>query len=90
MNRKELVRKVSEMTEEPMTKIDPIVDATFYSIADALSHGEEVRIPNFGRFIVSEVPEKTGRNPKTGESLIVPKHNKLTFKQSKVLKDIVK
>lgn len=90
MNKKELVKVVSEMTEKSQKSVTEVVDAVFFGIAESLSKGNDVNIPNFGKFITTEVEEREARNPKDGSSVVVPAHRKLKFKASSVLKNAVK
>ena len=51
---------------------------------------KSIEIRDFGTFWVKRISErKTGRNPKTGESIYVPQKNKLRFKASKFLRNFV-
>ena len=45
------------------------VDAVFEAVGEALVNGEEVRIVGFGTFGTRNRPARTGRNPRTGETL---------------------
>jgi DNA-binding protein HU-beta len=51
IDKKELVRRVSEQVKESAT-IETIVDATLEEIYEALKHGESVSLRNFGTFYV--------------------------------------
>ena len=51
--------------------------------------GYDVKISSFGTFIVRNKKERVGRNPKTGEIIYVPKKNKIRFRASKKLKEII-
>ena len=48
--------------------------------------GREVVLRGFGTFRSKLVPTRTGRNPKTGESIEIPEHIKVVFEPSKVAK----
>ena len=65
------------------------VDAVFEAVGEALANGEEVRIVGFGTFTTKSRPARTGRNPRTGESLEIPASAAPAFKPGKVLKDAV-
>jgi DNA-binding protein HU-beta len=51
--------------------------------------GEEVVIANFGSFKVKERAERKGRNPKTGEEIIIPAKKVVSFSPGKNLKESV-
>ena len=65
------------------------VDAVFEVVREALASGEEVRITGFGTFGTRSRPARTGRNPRTGESLSIEASTAPVFKPVKALKDAV-
>ena len=65
------------------------VDAVFEEMGEALTNGEEVRIAGFGIFTTKRWPARTGRNPRTGESLEIQASTAPAFKPGKALKDAV-
>ncbi len=52
-----------------------------------LANGEDVLISGFGKFSVKEKRERRGRNPATGDDLILDKRKVVTFNCSSVLRD---
>ncbi|MDR2676857.1 MAG: integration host factor subunit beta [Endomicrobium sp.] len=60
-----------------------IVNKVFEEISNSLKNGNKVVITGFGSFNVFETKIKKGRNPKTGENLIIAPIKKVRFKQSK-------
>ena len=64
-----------------------IVDSLFEKIKRALSRGEDVRIAGFGRFQVRFRWAKKGRNPQTGETIILRSSRTVRFKPSRRLRD---
>ena len=90
MNKKELVKAISEKTEMTQKTTAEVVDALFDVIEDTLMDGEDVSIANFGKFVVIEKEASTKRNPLTGAPVEVPAHNVVKFKASSVLKENVK
>jgi len=63
-----------------------IVDSLFEKIKGALSRGEDVRINRFGRFEVKFRWARKGRNPKTGEAIVLRSNRTVRFKASPKLK----
>ncbi|MDR1928972.1 MAG: HU family DNA-binding protein [Endomicrobium sp.] len=59
------------------------VNKVFEEMSNALKRGQKVIISGFGSFNVIETKTKNGRNPKTGEKLIIAPMKKIKFKQSK-------
>ena len=65
------------------------VDAVFEAVGEALANGEEVRIVEFGTFTTKSRPARTGRNPRTGESLTIQAPTAPGFRPGNALKDAV-
>lgn len=103
MNKNDFVNKMQELylkkfeDEKNKTKnwgvrkldFEAYVDAVFETVKTVMSNGDSVAIPGFGTFEVTEKPERKGRNPQTGEELLIPAHKIPKFKPGKGLKDVV-
>ncbi|MXY41544.1 MAG: HU family DNA-binding protein [Rhodospirillaceae bacterium] len=89
MNRSELGNLVAERTGLASSAAKGAVDAVFEVIAEALASGEDARISGFGVFGTRARPARTGRNPRTGESVSIAASTAPTFKPGKALKDAV-
>lgn len=89
MNKTELVNAVAEKADFSKKDADKAVAAVLDSITDALAQGDKVQIVGFGTFEVRARAEKQGRNPKTGEAMIVPASNLPAFRAGKALKEAV-
>jgi DNA-binding protein HU-beta len=87
MNKEDLVKLIADSTETSKSSAAKALDAVFSSISSALCAGEVIKIPSFGSFSVSVTKEKNGRNPKTGDLIVIPSSKKISFKVSKTLKD---
>ena len=67
-----------------------IVDTFFQSIEIALKEKKSIELRGFGTFLMKEIQEKhSGRNPKSGELIYIPKKNKVRFKASKQFKEFL-
>ncbi|GHT51987.1 integration host factor subunit alpha [Endomicrobiia bacterium] len=62
---------------------DAAINKVFEEISNALKNGEKVVVTGFGSFNIFETKTKNGRNPKTGEKLLIAPMKKIKFKQSK-------
>lgn len=62
----------------------------FGTLFELLSEGNDVAIPDFGKFEIKERAERTGRNPATGETIIIPAQKAIGFKVGKNLKESVR
>ncbi len=67
-----------------------VLDAAFTRIADVMAEGGIVAITDFGAFISADRPAQTLRNPKTGETMVVPARKVPKFSASNGLKDRLK
>jgi integration host factor subunit alpha len=63
-----------------------IIETVFEIMKDKLGTGEKITISGFGNFVVREKGPRIGRNPKTGEEMVITPRRVLTFKLSQMLK----
>lgn len=89
MNKAELASAVAEAAGITKKQAMAAIDAVTDNIAAALHKGESVILANFGTFDAKERAARTGRNPKTGETIEIPSRRTPTFKPGKGLKDAV-
>jgi len=66
-----------------------LIDTLLDTIKDALVDGENVKISGFGSFLVRGKNNRTGRNPHTGDELLIPARRVLTFKPSQLLRQSI-
>jgi integration host factor subunit alpha len=64
-----------------------VVESLVKILKSTLESGEDVLISRFGKFCVKEKNERTGRNPQTGDDLILRSRRVVTFQCSPVLRD---
>jgi integration host factor subunit alpha len=64
-----------------------IIETLFEIIKQNLEEGEDVLISGFGKFSVKEKNQRRGRNPQTGEPIMLSPRNVVTFKCSGVLRE---
>lgn len=89
MKKSDLVLKVSDIADISSYQAENAVAAMLEHIPNALARGESVNLIGFGRFIVKHRAARKGRNPKTGEEMLIPASNGVQFKAGKYLKDAV-
>ncbi len=89
MDKKTFVDRLAAITGMTKSKANEMLEAFGYALADALSEDGEIAVKGIGKFSVEERPAHVGRNPSTGESIDIPKKNKIKFKVAKALKDAV-
>jgi DNA-binding protein HU-beta len=86
MNKRDLVDAVAAKVGRPRAEVASTVDAVFELISTELARGEKVAISGFGNFDARQVAERMARNPRTGESVLVPARTAARFKASRNLK----
>ena len=90
MTRSDLVARISAIYPYMSIKnVDRIVSIVIDSITESLKNGNRVELRGFGSFSVRERDETEGRNPKTGEKVMVEKKKVPFFKAGKQLKDLI-
>ncbi|GAA4340437.1 DNA-binding protein HU-beta [Pigmentiphaga soli] len=87
--KKELIDALSERTQQPKNVSEAFLDALGDALRDTLASGDEVVLPGVGKFSVKAKAAKTGRNPRTGESIQIAARRSPAFSAAKVLKDAV-
>lgn len=90
MNKLELIGEVASKSEISKKDVEKVINAFTNVVADTLVDGDKVAITGFGTFEVVERAARTGRNPKTGESIEIGASKSPKFKAGKALKDAVK
>jgi integration host factor subunit alpha len=66
-----------------------IVDQLFEYIKNSLESGEDVLISGFGKFSVKDKRARKGRNPQTGDPILLSPRKVVTFKYSGKLRDVI-
>ena len=87
MNKAELIADVAERLGDSKQKGEEAVNAVFEAITAALKRGDDVRLPSFGVFAVSDTPARMGRNPQTKEPVQIPAGRRARFRAGKALKE---
>jgi integration host factor subunit alpha len=82
-----IVEAVTQQTNFTKKKSTDAVESMLEFIKSSLVSGEDVLISGFGKFCVKEKQERRGRNPATGESIILPPKRIVTFRCSGKLRE---
>ena len=90
INKTELARAVADETGLTGTQAKEAIEATLEQIANELGSGNEVSLPGFGKFAVSERAARQGRNPQTGETIEIKASRVPRFSASSNLKQALK
>ena len=85
MTKLEIARELAERKDMPLADAIKAVDGLIDIMKDAFKNGRNVYLRGLGSFVIKERKEKTGRNPRTGEVIIIPAHKEVKFNQSQTL-----
>ncbi len=85
MNKRELVSTIAEVEGITKVRAEEALNKVLSNLAVAMEKGERVTLSGFGSFKVVERAEQKGRNPQTGQAIIIPAHNVVKFKPGKNL-----
>jgi len=89
MTKANLIAEVSRIVETTHKEAEAIVETILASVATGLADDDKVEIRGFGSFRTRQRAGRIGRNPKTGESVVVPPKTIAFFKPSKELLGLV-
>lgn len=89
MNKAELIDIIADSADISKASAGRALDAVTDAIAGALKNDDQVTIVGFGTFAVRERAERSGRNPRTGETITIKASKIPGFKAGKALKDAV-
>ncbi len=91
MSRQELIKSLKKKNPKlNQLELESVIDIFCKSIEYALKNGQNVEIRGFGTFFIKKIKEKyNARNPRTNELIYVPEKNKIRFRASKKLKNII-
>ncbi len=70
-------------------KAEELVEVLLEIIKKKLESGDDVMISGFGKFCVKEKKERKGRNPATGDAMMLKKRRVVTFQCSGKLRDMI-
>ena len=66
-----------------------LVDLVFETMKETLGRGEKIKISGFGNFVLRDKRKRQGRNPQTGDPIIITERRVLNFKASQILKHVL-
>ena len=92
MNRVELINEIVDKASVEVTKkqVDNVLKTFINVVSNALVDGDKVQLVGFGTFETVHKAARKGKNPQTGEELVIAERNVPKFKPGKALKDAVK
>ncbi|MBE0618312.1 MAG: integration host factor subunit alpha [Proteobacteria bacterium] len=87
MTKSDIVEAIHQRVGFTKKRSAEVVAMILGLIKEALEDGEKVKISGFGNFEIRRKEPRKGRNPQTGEEIVITERQVLTFKPSQVLKD---
>lgn len=87
MNKSELIDAIAASAEISKAAASKALDGVIAAVTTSLQKGEDVTLVGFGTFYVGDRAERSGRNPKTGETIKIPAAKSPKFRAGKALKD---
>lgn len=88
MIRSELIQKLAD--ENPhltQRHVEQAIGTVFEEIIMALSNGDRVELRGFGTFATKERDSRMGRNPRTGEAVVIEEKKVPYFKAGKLMRE---
>ena len=86
----DIVERVYEKIGFSKKEASDLVELVFEALRGTLVRGEKVKISGFGKFEVKQKKSRIGRNPQTGDRIIISARRVLSFSPSQVLKAMLK
>jgi integration host factor subunit alpha len=87
LTRKELAKAINEKMGFSQRSAEGIVKTVFDAMKEELLAGNDVKLVNFGSLTVRKKENRVGRNPRTGETIVISKRKMVSFKASRGLRE---
>lgn len=84
-----IIEEISDRLNISPSKAKDTIESLLETMKSTLASGEDLMISGFGKFQVNDKAPRKGRNPATGEDMILQKRRTVTFKCSGMLRDQV-
>ena len=82
LTKADIIESVHQQLGFPKKQSNEVVEQLIETIKSTLASGEDVLVSGFGKFCVNEKKERKGRNPATGDSMMLRPRRVVTFKCS--------
>ena len=82
LTKADIIQNINQELGFPQKKSTELVEQLIETIKSTLASGEDVFVSGFGKFLVNEKKERRGRNPATGEEMMLRARKVVTFKCS--------
>jgi len=82
-----IIEKISEQNDFTPSEAKDKIETLLEIMKSTLASGEDIMISGFGKFQVKEKSQRKGRNPSTGENMVLEKRRVVVFKCAGGLRD---
>ena len=87
LTKADLIDFIYNRVDLPRTKSAQVIESLLDTIKETLENGEDVLVSGFGKFVVKKKRERRGRNPQTGDDLMLGDRRVVTFRCSGRLRE---
>jgi len=89
MNKAGFIKYLAEKNTITQKEANKIIDTFCEGVISTISESNEVNLTGFGAFSITQLKDRIGRNPKTGETMQIKATKLPKFKVGKMLKDAI-
>lgn len=89
MNKAELIQAIADKSGLTKKDAEAALSATICALTEAMKAGDKVALVGFGTFAVKARAARTGKNPRTGDTIKIPAAKVPAFTAGKALKDAI-
>jgi integration host factor subunit alpha len=89
LTKMDIALKIQDQLEFTKKESMDLLESFISLMKDTLKAGEDVKISGFGNFEIKQKKDRIGRNPQTGESMIITSRKILSFKPSGKLRTAI-
>jgi len=82
LTKADIIKSIQDQFGFPRDKSKDLLESVLETITQSLKNGEDVMISGFGKFHVTDKKARKGRNPQTGESMIIESRRIVSFRCS--------
>lgn len=86
MTKAELIQNISEKSDISRTEVNKVVNVLFDELAECMIRKDAIQIYGFGTFTTTHRKERIGKNPQSGERMLISECDTPAFKASTALK----
>lgn len=89
MTKTDFISKVAEKSGYTKKDSKEVIELVLESITEAIAEEGELRLSGFGVFELAESAAREGRNPQTGEAMMIPAKKRMAFRCAQNVKDML-